>query len=122
VHGGCPFAFFIIPSSSHHHPLIIHSSSHGYDSSFKSTFHLPSLTQEHLFVSWPVSGEQDADKKRLLAQARKLNDLYPGGLKVCSLLVFYSAVISISIRLFQSSQFAHCNSNDWMILDIHTQS
>lgn len=36
--------------------------------------------QAHLFADWPAPGEQDDDKRRLLAQLRHLDKSYAGGL------------------------------------------
>lgn len=40
--------------------------------------------QAHLFEHWPAPGQNDDDKKRLLAQAADLDAKYPGGIKVRS--------------------------------------
>ncbi|XXQ39996.1 UTP-monosaccharide-1-phosphate uridylyltransferase [Plasmodiophora brassicae] len=37
--------------------------------------------QAHLFEHWPAPGQNDDDKKRLLAQAADLDAKYPGGIK-----------------------------------------
>jgi len=39
------------------------------------------LGQGHLFAHWPPPGEEQADKQRQLAQLRKLDAQYPGGLR-----------------------------------------
>mmetsp|Transcript_6451 Transcript_6451/g.11349 ORF Transcript_6451/g.11349 Transcript_6451/m.11349 type:complete len:704 (+) Transcript_6451:148-2259(+) len=41
---------------------------------------LVGLGQEHLFAGWPAAGQAQADKARLLAQARDSDAKYPGGL------------------------------------------
>jgi UDP-sugar pyrophosphorylase len=42
---------------------------------------LVKIGQEHLFAHWPLPGNQDEQKKKLLAQAKLLNSQYPGGLE-----------------------------------------
>ena len=41
---------------------------------------LVELGQAHLFESWPPAGEQDEEKRQMLAQLAKLEANYPGGL------------------------------------------
>lgn len=38
--------------------------------------------QVHLFAPWPAPGTRDADKRRLLAQVKVADQVYPGGLRV----------------------------------------
>jgi len=48
--------------------------------------------QQHLFEKWPAKGEQDAEKRKLLAQAADLDKTIPGGIKGC--FFFFSKKIS----------------------------
>ena len=52
------------------------------------------LKQEHLFENWPVAGDDDAGKIRLMEQLTAVDAAYPGGL---------SAYIKKSVNLLASS-------------------
>ena len=50
------------------------------DASTELAESLVELGQAHLFESWPPAGEQDEEKRQMLAQLAKLEANYPGGL------------------------------------------